>query len=344
MRKKKSSSLAVFTICAMAAVAAGMFAGVLFALFIVGRNSDYQYTPALAIVDEAIFEYIPEPEVVYITWPFIAYTQPDFLAERRGSFAPQEITVLYENEGWVLISDQDKDHWVYTNANRIYIGRITGVFDDVGGKMVTRLYLQMVDAVERRGNWIKIDTHLGYKWIDLGFEPPTHEFEAFMRQFGNISVFYENMATGFIMSYNPYQEFFYAGVASELVTSRYEHYISANDAGIMLREIFSHVASGGWYEVGVNNAAIHSPFAEWQYPMVIKNGRSPAPDQAWHEMGIVYSQSPYSIAILSSRPGGYGDRRVYAQIAEFVREFNDKWFVSAAEEHEEYEEEPHYDE
>jgi len=316
----------------MAAVAAGMFAGVLFALFIGSRNDSHAYVPT--IVEEVVFEYIPieEPKSIYIAWPFIAYTRPDFAAERLGSFAPQEITVQHESDGWILIADQDEDHWVYTNANKIYVGRITGVFDEIGGEMVSRINAQVVDAIERRGNWIKTNTYLGYKWINLEFEPPTYEFEEFMRQFGyNIAIFYENMATGFTMIHNPYQEFFYAGISSEVAESQHEHYISANDAGTILREIFLHVAGGGWYEFGANNAASYNPFARLRYPVVIKSGRSPAPYQAWHEIGIVYSQSPYTLAILSSWPGGYGDRRVYAQIAEFVREFNDKWFVVADE-------------
>jgi len=46
-------------------------------------------------------------------------------------------------------------------------------------------------------------------WIDLDFQPPIYILEDYMRQFGNtVSVFYENLESGFTFAHNADQVFF----------------------------------------------------------------------------------------------------------------------------------------
>ena len=105
-------------------------------------------------------------------------------------------------------------------------------------------------------------------------------------------------------------------------------YLSANDAGIFLREMYLYIESGGRYshEFRDNMLANRYAFIISDYPVASKSGWAANYGAAWHDMAIVYAPSPYILALLSSRAGNAADRVVYNSISMFVQEFNSKWF------------------
>jgi len=60
---------------------------------------------------------------------------------------------------------------------------------------------------------LKIDTWLGEKWISLNFVPPTYELDRLLSRFGNnLSVYFENLETGFVYRHNADRVYFSASV------------------------------------------------------------------------------------------------------------------------------------
>ena len=247
-------------------------------------------------------------------------------------------------------------------------------------------------------------------------EPPIYVLEEFMQQFGNtVSVFYQNMETGFIFRHNAEHKYFGASATkapfglyiylktergeacmdtiitfmaedyrggSGVIRHRYSvgqaftqrqllhlmltpsdniatrmlrrvhglegytefvesiganpyfvqnltfSYLTADDAGIFLREMFNYIESGGRYshELRDNMLANRYAFIISDYPVASKSGWAANHGAAWHDMAIVYAPSPYILALLSSRAGNAADRVVYDSISMFIQEFNSKWF------------------
>lgn len=111
----------------------------------------------------------------YIKWQFIAYTKPDFMAEQRGVFNPQTVTVLVKNDtGWAMIKTYIGDLWVYLESNKRHIDKNTMLFDNKGDKNAIAVIddPQTVKIIEQDEDWFKIETWLGPKWIDLSPKPP----------------------------------------------------------------------------------------------------------------------------------------------------------------------------
>jgi len=356
----------------------------------------------------------------YIAWPFSTYTEPDFMAQRLGSFAPQEVIIRYEQDGWALLNTMYGESWVYINGDMLYIDRILGVFYEIDGHIIGPMNPQVVSVVERQGNWLRIDKCCSNMWINLDFEPPVHVLEEFVARFGNtVSVYYENLATGFTFRHNadhiyfgasatkaPFALYIYLKIehgeanmtdvhtftandnwgGSGVIRHRYNiganftqrqllylmlspsdniatrilrrvhgldgyirfvesiganpgfvqnltySYLSANDAGIFMREMYRYIISDGRYsqELKSNLLANRYPFIISDYPVASKSGWSASFGQAWHDMAIVFAPSPYVLALLSSRVGGAGDRMVYDSISMFIQEFNSKWFCPEA--------------
>jgi len=151
--------------------------------------------------------------VMHIPWSFYVYTEPNFRSDRTGSFAPQEVRVLQQYGNWILIPTFLGEGWIYTAGNKIYTGRTMGIFDQIGGTMTSRITPQVVTILDRYDDWLKIDTWLGEKWIDLNFTPPTDELDMLLQRFGNnLSVYFENLETGFVYTYNANRVYFSASV------------------------------------------------------------------------------------------------------------------------------------
>jgi beta-lactamase class A len=156
-------------------------------------------------------------EMRHIPWSFYVYVEPDFQAERITNFRfnPQYVRTIQSNDsGWVMISTDFGNAWVYPRANRRFVNRITGIYEQPGDvNPICAINPQVVTVLEQEGNWVLINTWLGAKWLNLDFAPPTNEPDNLLRRFGyNLSVKYENLETGFTHRYNPDRVYFSASV------------------------------------------------------------------------------------------------------------------------------------
>jgi len=359
--------------------------------------------------------YIPQDTRHYIPWQFTAHASPDFAAGLVGVFSPQEVEIsFYNGDGWAYVTGDGIRGWVYLNENIIFTGRVMGIFDAAFGERVARLEPQLVTIYDRLGGWVYIGEG---RWIDLDFQPPAYVLEEFMQQFGGtLSVFYENMATGFIFRHNADRVYFgasatkapfalyiylkaergetsmdnqitYTGAdfwgGSGVIRHRYQigatftqkrllelmlapsdniatrmlrrthgyysyrefvagiganpdhvqnitySHLTANDAGIFMRETFRYIESGGNYSQHLrdNLLANRYAFIISDYPVASKSGWAANHGAAWHDMAIIYAPSPYTLSLLSSRAGNATDRQAYDAISMFIQEFNSKWFA-----------------
>ena len=151
----------------------------------------------------------------YIPWDFIIYAEPDFRAEPIASFGPQYVNKLYTNgDGWALISTYIGRYWLYYRSNKRFINMTMGLFEYPGSEShVAVICSQVVTVREQKGQWLQISTWLGPKWIDLDFAPPVAELDNLLRRFGNsISVYFENLETGFVYRHNADRVYFSASV------------------------------------------------------------------------------------------------------------------------------------
>ena len=422
MRKLQSRALQATISIIIITVIVLIFMGGIVAMLHMTGNTDIVHVFAAWTgrgMDSEYEEY-NAPEYRYMAWPFIAYTQPCFMAHQLGNFAPQQILTHQAQDGWALIHTIYGDGWVYINADKIYTSSTIGVFEEIDGYIVRWIHPQLVRIAERQGNWFRIEDEQNPAWINLEFEPPIHILEEFVSQFGNtVSVYYENMATGFTFRHNANHVYFGASATkapfalyiylktergeacmtdihtftaddnwggSGVIRHRYNFgaaftqrqllylmlspsdniatrilrrvhgldgytqfvesiganpnfvqnltfsYLTANDAGIFMREAYRYINSGGTYslEFRDNLLANRYPFIISDYPVASKSGWSASFGQAWHDMAIVYAPSPYVLALLSSRVGGAGDRVVYDAISMFIQEFNSTWFYPGA--------------
>jgi len=194
--------------------------------FVQAYENYINYTPSeevtdytLDATDEEVADYIYyescEAVTTKISWTFYAYIKPDFTSERRMHFAPQSVDVLYENgDGWGLVQTDFGEYWVYLRANKRHIDSRTGVFEQKDGERYTSIINpQVVTIFEYEENWLKIGTWLGEKWIDINFTPPTDALDNVLGRFGNsISVYFENLETGFVYRHNADRIYFSASV------------------------------------------------------------------------------------------------------------------------------------
>ena len=352
-----------------------------------------------------------------IHWLFYTYAEPDFRSERRGAFAPQEVAVFHKFGGWALINTIDGDRWVYTAADKMFIDRVLPIHNKEEETVIGRINPQVVEIIERRGRWLKINSLQEAGWVYLDFQLPVRELENFMRQFGNaVSLYYENLESGFVFRHNAEQVFFGASatkanfalyiyqkaerdenamdrvhtftagdywIGSGFIRQRYSpgagftqrellhlmlspsdniatrilrrvhglngfrefiesiggntdfiqtltySRLSADEAGLIMREIHAYIESGGRYshELRDNLLANRYPFIISDHPVASKSGWADNFGGAYHDMAVVYAPSPYILAILSSKEGTVSDRRVFESISMFIQEFNDRWFV-----------------
>ena len=180
---------------------------VVLVIFITGLN-----------LHNTIYAQSPAPtstENVHIYWAFSIYAEPDFQSERIASFDPQTVNILYRSDnGWALICTAFGDSWVYLNANMRFIDRRMGLFEHKEDEFHTSIVSpQVVTVLEREGRWLEIETWIGPMWLYLDFVPPTHELDNLLSRFGNdLSVYFENLETGFVYRYNADRVYFSASV------------------------------------------------------------------------------------------------------------------------------------
>jgi len=106
--------------------------------------------------------------------------------------------------------------------------------------------------------------------------------------------------------------------------------LTANEAGLVARNIFDYIESGGRYSHEFRAALLDNqfPFIVSDHPVASKTGwTSP---RAWHDMAIVYAPSPFTLVILSARYGWTdADYADFKEISTAFQEFNDKWLTTS---------------
>jgi beta-lactamase class A len=105
-------------------------------------------------------------------------------------------------------------------------------------------------------------------------------------------------------------------------------YLSANEAGFYLREIYRFVTSGSPYGEEFLGSLLRNryPFIISDYPVASKSGWAYNFGGVYHDMAIVFAPSPYLLAVLSTREGTRTDQRDFERISMHIQEFNDMWF------------------
>ena len=100
------------------------------------------------------------------------------------------------------------------DSNYFLIERKKGLFENRNDdNPISFITSQYVSIIERQNNWILIDWYSIPKWIDLDFLPSTNELTEILMHFGEtISIYFENLETGFIFGYNAEIEQFSASV------------------------------------------------------------------------------------------------------------------------------------
>ena len=104
----------------------------------------------------------------HISWQFVTYLEPSFLAPQQEILDPQTVTVLLrQDNGWARIETDAGERWVYLNSHQRFISRETTLFDRIGGTAVMRIGPQVVRILQQDGNWFQISTWLGPMWMQI---------------------------------------------------------------------------------------------------------------------------------------------------------------------------------
>ena len=151
----------------------------------------------------------------YISWEFYVYHEPHFKAERVTRLSSQTVNILYENVyGWALVETYRGEYWAYLRANRKFISRTMGLFANKGAPYMSGyIKAQTVYILREEGNWLHIETEQGAWWIDFNATPPTYALDELLKRHGDdISVFFENIETGFVYRFNADRVYFSASV------------------------------------------------------------------------------------------------------------------------------------
>lgn len=223
------------------------------ALFIVfNENNTTETVPVVARIpdnEEAFAEALEDTYYPYdddwhfIAWRFTAYTSPNFMGEVVGVFDAQYIPITYMDGDWMYASNIGG--WVYTAADKLYTGRIMGVFDSVDGDMVSRLGAKSVEVIERDGDWI----HTSEGWLYLNFTP-AFILEEFMAQFGNtVAVYYENLESGFIFRHHADRVFF--GASATKAPFALYIYLEAEQGRAGMSNLITYTTDDFWEGSGV---------------------------------------------------------------------------------------------
>ena len=129
------------------------------------------------------------------------------------NFSKDYIAVFFEIENTynAVIDDSSVEP---SEPRRHFIEERSGLFAYPGAFLpISQINPQSVIVLDEIDNWILIDTWLGEKWVDLNFRPPTDDLDASLSRHGSsISVFFKNLESGFIYTYNPERVYFGASL------------------------------------------------------------------------------------------------------------------------------------
>jgi len=198
------------------------------------------------------------PQIRHIPWRFITYDAPGFDANPIGDFSAQNVRYHYDNgEGWLAITTYRGEEWVNYRDNLRRTPRLLGLHSNMGDTAYVDLITpQMVRVLQQDGRWLQIETHLGPRWVNLDFAPPTAGLQAALSQHGNrVSVFYKNMETGFTFTYNPDRIFF--GASTNKIYSALYIYTLAERGLISMDTVHTYTAAN---HRGGSGRIQHMPF------------------------------------------------------------------------------------
>jgi len=110
----------------------------------------------------------PEPYGIYIPWSFNVYEDPDLKSKRIGAFGPETVQVLKTGDnGWVQIQTYTGAYWAYIEKNLYYIDKSVDLYTEIDGEKTSdTIPSQIVEIVDREGDWMQIETWLGLRWIN----------------------------------------------------------------------------------------------------------------------------------------------------------------------------------
>ncbi|MCL2563210.1 MAG: serine hydrolase [Oscillospiraceae bacterium] len=201
----------------------------------------------------------------FINRGFSIYEEPDFHAPRIAMFAPQVVEILREpGNGWAQIATDYGDYWVYLNANMRFIERPTGLYAEQGDALpLTALAPQVVEILAQVGTWLQISTREGPRWIDLDFTPPTQELTALLGRHGNrLSVYFENLETGFVFRHNAERVYVSASVPKAAFSLYIFEKAERGETDLGTQLTFTSADFTRWYSEMSRNYRIGTTFSQ----------------------------------------------------------------------------------
>lgn len=143
----------------------------------------------------------------------------------------------------------------------------------------------------------------------------------------------DNIATKMLVRHHglsSFRRFAYetSGLAAHNVGSRIMNsHVNARETGAFALAIYDFISNGSYHAALFQRNMYNNrfPFIVSDYPLISKSGDWPP--YAWHDMAIVFSDSPYILVILSARHGWTAqDYRDFADISFMFQEFNREHF------------------
>jgi len=311
-------------------------------------------------------------ELRYMQHDFYAHPSPTFGINAVQRFNPQYITVLeHIGGGWVRICTYQGYAYVnleiaqsvrrLSNFFRRYGGNVAIFYKNIEsgftyihnpnavffGASVPKLYHALYVYTLAEMGLISLDTIHTYTRADywggsgvIRRMPFGREFTT--RELLRYSIVYsDNVAFRMLVRNYNHPEFTFHDFAYSLrVTVRHVYNIfaqntTARDAGKWAQAVFEYIESDGRYahflKYDLLNVAVR--FIHSSYPTFQKYGWT---SRFFHDLAIVYAESPYILIILSrlEEEEGYiyindvltNPRNVFREISVFVQEFNARYF------------------
>jgi beta-lactamase class A len=143
----------------------------------------------------------------------------------------------------------------------------------------------------------------------------------------------DNIATNMLMRVHGvegYRQFVASlgGNPASVRASVFNSRISGHDVGLFARAIFEYIESNARYASEFRQHLLDNQYkfiTHETYEIASKTGWTTG--YAWHDMAIIYAESPFILIILSERAGWQrADYVQFAQIAEAFAQWNATWF------------------
>ncbi|MCL1936013.1 MAG: class A beta-lactamase-related serine hydrolase [Defluviitaleaceae bacterium] len=238
-----------------------------------------------------------------------------FLTEKISDFLInfENISVFYENL---------ENRFTYAhNANEIYFGA-----------SVTKLPFAFYIWQKAYNDNTNLNTKITYTQADYrggsGIIRHNYEFGQMFTQRELLHLMIspsDNIATRMLRRYhgiNSYRNFIYeVGANPNFVHNITYSHINAYDGGLFARKIFYFIQEDNEFAQGFKRDLIANryPFIFSDYTFASKSGWA---TEAYHDIAIVFAESPYTLTILSRKVGNQNDRNVFREISLFFQEIN----------------------